>query len=207
MQIQLIEVAKRFRYEWIFKNIAYSFHKHHKYVLLGPNGSGKSTLMKMIAGHLTPSKGKVVFLDKQNKAIDGDIIYRSISYAAPYIELIEEFTLTETLDFHQKFKPFISNIDTASIIEILGFEKSKHKEIRFFSSGMKQRLKLVLAICSDTPILLLDEPTTNLDAQGVAWYKSLLQQYVSNRLLIIATNVAEDYEFICDKQINIFDYK
>jgi ABC-type multidrug transport system ATPase subunit len=207
MQIQLIEVAKRFRYEWIFKNITYSFQEDHKYVLLGPNGSGKSTLMKMIAGHLTPSKGKVVFLDQQNLAIDGDIIYRSISYAAPYIELIEEFTLTEILNFHQKFKPFISNIDTASIIEILGFEKSKHKEIRFFSSGMKQRLKLVLAICSDSPILLLDEPTTNLDAQGVAWYKTLLQQYVSNRLLIIATNVPEDYEFICDKQINIFDYK
>jgi ABC-type multidrug transport system ATPase subunit len=207
MEIQLCKVAKRFRYEWIFKDIEYTFRPESRYVLLGANGSGKSTLMKMLSGHLTPSKGSIFFLDKQNKAIDPDSVYRFISYAAPYIELVEEFTLTETLDFHQKFKAFAKNIETQSLIETLGFEKSRHKEIRFFSSGMKQRLKLALAICSDTPILLLDEPTTNLDAQGVAWYKNLLQQYLQDRLLIIATNVPEDYEFICDKQINILDYK
>ncbi len=207
MEIQLSEVGKRFRFEWIFKNITCTFDKNHPYALLGPNGSGKSTLMKVISGQLTPTKGKILFSNADNKAISIDDVYRFVSFAAPYIELIEEFTLTEMLDFHQKFKAFAKNLDSEAVIKILGFEKSRHKEVRFFSSGMKQRLKLALAICSDTPILLLDEPTTNLDAQGAAWYRELLLAFGQNRTVIIATNVEEDYAFFCKKQLNIFDFK
>lgn len=206
MEILLNDVAKRFRFDWIFKGISLDFNTQHRYVLLGANGSGKSTLMKILAGHLSPSKGKILF-KKNNTTIDSDEVYRSISYAAPYIELIEEYTLVEMLDFHQKFKAFAQNLDTEGIVELLKLEDSRFKEIRYFSSGMKQRLKLALAICSATPILLLDEPTTNLDTQGMLWYKSLLTRFGDNRLVIIATNVAEDYAFFCDKQIAIADYK
>ena len=71
---------------------------------------------------------------------------------------------------------------------------------------MKQRLKLVLAICSDTDLLLLDEPTTNLDDEGVAWYQTLIEKYTANRLVIVASNVKHDYHF-CTQQLNIMDYK
>jgi ABC-type multidrug transport system ATPase subunit len=206
MEILLNNVSKRFRFDWIFKNINIQLQEQHRYVLLGPNGSGKSTLMRILAGQLTPSKGTIAFSHAE-KAVPLDNIYRYVSYAAPYIELIEEFTLTEVLDFHQKFKPFHSELTTKRVIELLGMEKSRNKEIRFFSSGMKQRLKLALAICSDSPLLLLDEPTTNLDAQGAAWYKELLLRYSQNRLLIIATNVPQDYEFVCDTTLQILDYK
>ena len=98
-------------------------------------------------------------------------------------------------------------LTSKDLIQILNFEKSRHKEIRFFSSGMKQRLKLALSICSNTPILLLDEPTTNLDAQGIAWYRDLMQQFSDkNRLVIVASNIEHDYDF-CEKQLNILDYK
>jgi ABC-type multidrug transport system ATPase subunit len=206
MQIQLIEAGKRFNFDWIFKNVEYTFDTQHSYAILGPNGSGKSTLMKVIAGHLTPSKGKVVF-NINEKNIDIDNVYKHISYAAPYIELIEEFTLTEAIDFHAQFKPFFSDFSTKKIIEELGLQKSKDKQIRHFSSGMKQRLKLALAILSDTSVLLLDEPTTNLDAQGANWYRQLLSSYTKNRTVIVATNVEEDYLFISPKVIHIFDYK
>jgi ABC-type multidrug transport system ATPase subunit len=206
MQIQLIEAGKRFNFDWIFKNVEYTFDTQQSYAILGPNGSGKSTLMKVIAGHLTPSKGKVVFnINKKN--IDIDNVYKQISYAAPYIELIEEFTLTEAIDFHAQFKPFFSDFSTKKIIEELGLQKSKDKQVRHFSSGMKQRLKLALAILSDTSVLLLDEPTTNLDAQGANWYRELLSSFTKNRTVIVATNVEEDYLFISPKVIHIFDYK
>ena len=208
MEIQLREVGKRFRYEWIFKNFSYDFIPDQHTALLGPNGSGKSTLMKVISGHLSPSTGRVQFLQsEQQKILDSASIYKEISFAAPYIELIEEFTLTEILDFHRRFKAFQKNLDNQTLLEILGFEKAKHKELRFFSSGMKQRLKLALAICSDSPILLLDEPTTNLDNQGTAWYREILQQFSANRTIVVATNTEADYSFFCKAQINVFDYK
>ena len=204
--IELNNIGKRFRYEWIFKNITHSFESGKSYALLGPNGSGKSTLMKILSGHLTPSDGQITFLHN-GKKIDGDNVYQLISYSAPYIDVIEEMTLTEIIAFHSKFKPLRKALIINDLIRILNFKNAADKEIRFFSSGMKQRLKLALSICSDTPILLLDEPTTNLDAQGIAWYRDLMQQFSDkNRLVIVASNIEHDYDF-CEKQLNILDYK
>lgn len=205
MEVSFHKVGKRYRYEWIFRNVEFTFEAGKKYAILGPNGSGKSTLLKILAGHLSPSKGKVDFFFK-GKKVDEDTVYKHISYSAPYIELIEEFTLTEAIHFHQKFKPFLNQLTPTDLIGILGFEKSKNKPIRYFSSGMKQRLKLVLSICSDASLLLLDEPTTNLDNQGMEWYRDLVQKYAGDRLLIIASNVEADYDF-CDTTLNILDYK
>ena len=204
--IKLNNIGKRFRYEWIFKNITHSFESGKSYALLGPNGSGKSTLMKILSGHLTPSEGQITFLHN-GKKIDGDDVYQLISYSAPYIDVIEEMTLTEIIAFHSKFKPLRKALIINDLIRILNFKNAADKEIRFFSSGMKQRLKLALSICSDTPILLLDEPTTNLDAQGVAWYQDLMQQFSDkNRLVIVASNIEHDYDF-CEEKLNILDYK
>jgi ABC-type multidrug transport system ATPase subunit len=175
------------------------------YAVLGPNGSGKSTLLKVLSGYSTPSKGQIDFWEN-DKTLSTDKIYPEISYAAPYIELIEEFTLTEMIDFHRRFKAFQENLTTEQLIDILNFSKSKNKEIKYFSSGMKQRLKLALAICSATNLLLLDEPTTNLDDEGVEWYQTLIEKFTANRLVIVASNVKHDYHF-CTQQLNIMDYK
>ena len=215
--IELNALGKRFRYEWIFKNLSHTFENGKSYAVLGPNGSGKSTLMKILSGHLTPSAGHITFYNHDKKT-DGDAVYPLISYAAPYIDLIEELTLSEIIAFHSRFKPLSKKLSgsnstakTTALIDLLGFQKSKNKEIRFFSSGMKQRLKLALAVCSETPILLLDEPTTNLDAQGVAWYQNLVKDYVldistQQRLVIVASNIEHDYLF-CDEKLDILGYK
>ncbi len=205
-KIVLDNIGKRFRFEWIFKNVSLTFEQGTRYALLGHNGSGKSTLMQIISGFLTPSKGSLTYTEA-DKAIDLDDFYTKISYAAPYIDLIEEFTLQETIVFHQKFKPFASGFDTKKVIELLNFPSGNtHKQIRYFSSGMKQRLKLALALCSDTPIILLDEPTTNLDAQGVEWYRKLVLELTSDKLFIVASNIPQDYDF-CDQQILVEKYK
>ena len=205
-QIELNNIGKRFRYEWIFKNITHSFQSGQSYALLGPNGSGKSTLMKILSGHLTPSEGQITFLHN-GKKIDGDNVYQHISYSAPYIDVIEEMTLTEIIAFHSKFKPLSKGLTINDLIQLLNFKNAADKEIRFFSSGMKQRLKLALSICTESLTLLLDEPTTNLDAQGVVWYRDLMKQFSDkNRLVIVASNIEHDYDF-CEEKLNILDYK
>ena len=204
-QIKLHQLGKRYRFDWIFRQLDYQFEAGSSYAILGANGSGKSTLLKILAGHLTPTKGKIEFY--QNKQpVRTDDIYRTVSYAAPYIELIEEFTLKESLRFHQRFQPLLADLTTADLLNMLQFDKAKNKEIKFFSSGMKQRLKLVLACCSATPLLLLDEPTTNLDEQGMEWYLDLIKRFTAERLVIVASNVPIDYQF-CTQQLHIRDFK
>ena len=205
MQINVENVSKRYRFEWILKNVNYEFQSNNAYAILGPNGSGKSTLLRMLSGFLTPTKGKVNFT-AANAILDADNIFKRISYSGPYIDLIEEFTLMEAIQFHQKFKQPLPGIDRDALLDILSFSKSNHKEVRHFSSGMKQRLKLALAITTDSPALFLDEPTTNLDRQGMNWYKSLIEQFKKDRLIIVASNIEEDYYF-CQEHLSILDYK
>ncbi len=205
MEILLEKISKRYRRDWIFKSIDFQFQSGKSYAITGPNGSGKSTFLKVLASHLTPTKGKISF-QKDNQEIKLDEVYKNLSYSAPYIELLEEFTLTEMIDFHQKFKPFYKNTPTKDLIEKAYLSESSNKEIRFFSSGMKQRLKLALSIFSKSDILILDEPTTNLDRKGMEWYKALILEFKKNRTLLIASNVTEDFDF-CDHQLNILDYK
>lgn len=205
MTIHLQNVGKRYRLDWIFRGVDFSFKKGERYAILGPNGSGKSTLLKVLSGHLSPSKGSVSF-EKQGQKIEPDVVYRQVSYAAPYIELIEEFTLEEALNFHAKLKPLMPGFSPAKLYELLALPKARTKEIRFFSSGMKQRAKLALAVCSDTPVLLLDEPATNLDLQGIEWYKNLIAEYAADRLVVIASNDPHDADF-CPVHLKILDYK
>ncbi len=205
MTIHLQNAGKRFRLDWIFRGLDYTFRTGERYAVLGPNGSGKSTLLKVLSGHLTPSKGKVVF-EHAGAPVEPDAVYRHISYAAPYIELIEEFTLEEALKFHAGLKPLLPSFNPAKLYELLALPRARTKEIRFFSSGMKQRVKLALAICTATPVLLLDEPATNLDTQGVVWYKKLVAEYAAGRLVVIASNDPHDADF-CPVHLNILDYK
>jgi len=206
MTISLENVSKRYRFEWILKKIDYQFSQGNAYAITGPNGSGKSTFLKILSGHLSPSKGKIQYTF-QDKKLPVDAVFQKLSFAGPYIDLIEEFTLLEAIAFHQKFKPAIHSLQASDLLDILKFSKAQqHKEIRHFSSGMKQRLKLVLALTSDTPILFLDEPTTNLDRQGMDWYQGLIEQFKGDRLTIVASNIEEDFHF-CNEQISILDYK
>jgi ABC-type multidrug transport system ATPase subunit len=205
MKIILRNIGRRYNRDWIFRQIDYTFTGGETYAVLGPNGSGKSTLLQVLNGSLSPSAGQINYF-KDEQLVEADDVFQYLSLAAPYLEVIEEFTLTEMIDFHFKFKTYKSGIDKNGVIELLNMHSSKDKMIKYFSSGMKQRLKLALAFCSDTPLLMLDEPTSNLDTQGVDWYLNLVQQFALNRLTIICSNQEHEYSF-CKHQLNISDYK
>jgi len=197
MKIIAENLGKRFNFHWIFRNHNYTLESGKSYAIIGPNGSGKSTLIQTLIGAIPFSEGKLSY-EKSAHQISADEIYKEIVLATPYLELIEEFTLQELLDFHFKFKKVKPGFTLSQLPELLWLEKSRHKEIRFFSSGMKQRLKLGLAFFSDAPILVLDEPTSNLDRTGIEWYKAQISNQQS-RLVLIGSNQEEEYDFCQEK--------
>ncbi len=200
-KISLTQAAKRFNKDWIFSDLHFNFDQGQHYAVIGNNGSGKSTLLQIIAGYSTLTKGNIEW-----QGHDASSIFQDISFAAPYLELVEEFTTLEQFNFHMQFKPLQKQLGVKAIIELIGLKKATDKQIRYFSSGMKQRLKLALAIFSDSPILLLDEPCSNLDQEGYALYHQLIQQYAMHKLIIVGSNDKEEYQF-CSQQLNLMDYK
>ncbi|MFM6953555.1 MAG: ATP-binding cassette domain-containing protein [Sphingobacteriaceae bacterium] len=205
MKIVLENIGRRFNQEWIFKSVSYTLEPKQSYAILGSNGSGKSTLLQVIAGSLSSSEGSVNY-ELGTKTILAEEAYKHLSLAGPYLELIEEFTLEEQIAFHFKFKNYLPGTDKEKVVETLALKGAQHKAIKYFSSGMKQRVKLALAVFSDTPLLLLDEPTANLDEQGIAWYRSLIKQYGTNRTLVVCSNQQHEYDY-CTHQIQLADYK
>lgn len=204
MNINLKNVGRRFNKEWIFKNIDFNFSTDNHYAILGPNGSGKSTLLSVLLGSLTPSEGEVTYYNPNQIRVEN--IYQYISFSAPYLDLVEEFTLQETIDFHFQFKTYADGLNAKEVLALLGLEKSQDKALKHFSSGMKQRTKLALACCTNAPILVLDEPTSNLDAQGIDWYLNLVNQYAAHKMIIVGSNQEHEYSF-CETRLNISDYK
>jgi len=205
MKISLSDAGKRFNRDWIFRHLTFNFESNISYAITGPNGSGKSTLLQLIAGALEPSEGKVHW-HSQEKEIEEAEVYKHISICAPYLELVEEMTALEFLRFHSRFKPFIQDGSHTDILNIVQLDKAGHKQIRYFSSGMKQRLKLAQAIFSNTPMLLLDEPCTNLDEAGYQLYYSLIDKYCSDRLVIVSSNEKLEYSF-CKEVVDITAFK
>ncbi|MBD1427561.1 ABC transporter ATP-binding protein [Sphingobacterium arenae] len=206
MNITLQNLGRRYNREWIFRHLDCTFLLGKKYAVLGPNGSGKSTLLKVLSGSLALSEGEISYENKDAQAVLPEDVFQQLTIAAPYMELIEEFTLRELILFHFKFKPFLPGFNLEEVVQILQLERAVDKEIRFFSSGMKQRVKLALACCSSSSVILLDEPMSNLDAAGEDWYLSLIERTTQDRLLIIGSNQEKEYAF-CDEQINIMSYK
>lgn len=205
MKINLQNAGKRFNREWIYKSVNLEFSSSNAYAITGPNGSGKSTLLQAIGGMLQLSEGVVLYATG-NKQLANEDVYKQLSFCAPYLDVIEEMTLQEFLEFHQQFKPFLPSFTPADIIREVGLEAAAGKQIRYFSSGMKQRVKLAQAIFSGTAIVLLDEPCSNLDLTGIDLYHSLIQRYCGERLVIVCSNDKVEYSF-CNTVISILDYK
>jgi ABC-type multidrug transport system ATPase subunit len=190
--LKVTNLGKRFKREWIFRNLTYQFQQGTTYAITGPNGSGKSTLLQILSGHVPPTAGSLAWYIG-NTLLPHEQVYRHISIATPYMELIDEFTLQEMVRFHFNLKPIRKGHTTEQVIEALYLTRETNKRIGNFSSGMRQRLKLGLAFFTHSDMLLLDEPGTNLDANAARWYREQLQEASANRLVLIASNQPEEY--------------
>ncbi len=206
MKITLNNIGKRFNRDRIFGGLTHTFNEPMHTVIVGANGSGKSTLLQIIAGSTTASEGELSY-SHNGKDIPAEDLFRSISFASPYMELLEELSLEEHVRFHAGLKPFRKGLALEEIAELAELAHAKHKQIRYYSSGMKQRLKLTLAILSDTPLLLLDEPCSNLDRKAIQWYQNLITAHASDRLILVCSN-QQEFEFsFCSAKIEMETYK
>jgi ABC-type multidrug transport system ATPase subunit len=202
--ITTAKLAKRFNREWIFRNFNFTFNPGERVAITGPNGSGKSTLLQVLCGHLPQSEGSLLFAD--SKEIELETIFKRISFAAPYMELIDEFTLEEQIRFHYSMRQPRNKIDATALMQIMYLEKAAGKTLGNFSSGMKQRVKLALAFYTESDIIFLDEPGTNLDQTAFDWYVKQLQLLPPQCLTIIASNNPLEYPQ-STKILNITDFK
>lgn len=200
MEILAKNVSKKFRQEFVIRNFNYHFQLGHSYAITGPNGSGKSTLLQLVAQFTLPNSGKI-----EMTGIDPELVYKQITYAAPYVELIEEYTLNEHLELLKKNQYLPSHITIESLEEFIELSPNRFKLIKNYSSGMRQKIKLGFALLSERAILLLDEPTTNFDEQAKEWFFNRLNNQ-RNKLIIIASNELREIEF-CSEKIAILNFK
>lgn len=180
MNITGSDIGKKYGKNWIFRHLNFEIKEGTITAITGKNGSGKSTLLQIISGYLTPSNGKIVF---EPSSIEDT----NICLLGPYTELIEEFTLEEFLAFHSKFRePLIDIKDMARKASL-----PLNKFIADFSTGMKQRVKLITAFFYENDLLLLDEPTSNLDEEGFDWWKNEISQK-TKETIVIASNQSNE---------------
>ncbi|WP_254169513.1 ABC transporter ATP-binding protein [Chryseosolibacter histidini] len=198
-------LSKRFNREWIFRNFSYQFNNGTTYAITGPNGSGKSTLLQVLWGQVPQTSGDLHYT-APSAEIPVEKISQHIAIAAPYMDLVEEFTLREQLDFHFSLKPARGKVSPSELLEIMYLTHAKDKYIGNFSSGMKQRVKLGLAFYTAADLLFFDEPGTNLDEQAFAWYKRELAKLPEGVLTLIASNDKDEYPADCTV-INVLAHK
>ncbi|MFN5372432.1 MAG: ATP-binding cassette domain-containing protein [Bacteroidia bacterium] len=202
MEITLVQLSKRFNFTWLFRDLNHTFSPGSRTVILGSNGSGKSRLLLIMAGYAPVSEGSICW-KVHTDIIAADKLYQYISLATPYLELIEEFTLREHIEFHFTLKPVCQNLTVEELLQLSGLADKSEMRLSYFSSGMKQRVRLLLAILSDTPLVLLDEPASNLDEKAIGWYNDLIDQFGTRRTIVVCSNsVAAEYAF-CTEQIDL----
>ncbi|WP_027003126.1 ABC transporter ATP-binding protein [Hugenholtzia roseola] len=204
MKIALENIGKRYGREWIFRHLSLSITKGEPLALVGNNGSGKSTLLKTILAFHLPTEGLLRY-QMGEKDLTSEALFAHLAWAAPYMEVVEDFTLHELWHFHSQFKKM--SLNKSEMAATLGFASSVwKKEIRHFSSGMKQKVRLAFALFSDTAILALDEPTSNLDSLNARWYRTHIESQIAQKVVIVASNLEQEYEF-CTQKIDIHELK
>ncbi len=205
MRITAEKLGKRFNREWVFRNFDFTLEGGNTYAITGPNGSGKSTLLQILWGQLPPSTGSLKY-EVNGTDVSVTEIFQHLSIATPYLDLIDEFTLMEMVRFHFKFKKIRGGQSEEELIEKMELLHARDKQLSNFSSGMKQRLKLALAFYSNTNLIFLDEPSTNLDKKSTQWYLENLLLLPKECMILIASN--QEHEYPADSiKLDIMGYK
>jgi ABC-type multidrug transport system ATPase subunit len=187
MQITLKGIGKKYLADWIFRNIDLVISPGEKLALLGSNGSGKTTLLQLISGEVLQSEGEIRY-ESGNQRLAPELVYSQQVYVAPYLDMIEEYTLYENIRFFSRFKTLEESLTPDMLLQNAGLGGQGYKKLEECSSGMKQRLRLVLGFFSTSPLLLMDEPLTNLDPAGISWYQERMQGLSPGRTVVVCSN-------------------
>jgi len=196
------KVAKTFNRRKIFSDISFSLNGSRSLAITGRNGSGKSTLIKILAGALSPSKGEIT-IEIDGKPVKPIDYFIHIGLISPYLQMYDEFTGWENLIFFRKVRGLNSDNEYLSeLLRRVNLWERRNDYVRTYSSGMKQRLKYSFGLLHKPPILLLDEPTSNLDAEGISTVYEIMGEQKKNGILVVATNDTEDIS-MCESVIDL----
>ncbi|MFB6258268.1 MAG: ATP-binding cassette domain-containing protein [Flavobacteriales bacterium] len=188
MQVFLQQASKRFEGRSILQNINFELEPGDRTLISGPNGAGKSTLLKLIAAFLRPSEGKVLHYMKE-APIEPEKVYQYVALAAPYLQFPQDMSVQETILTWSRFRSL--KVEVSKIPSMVHLEGTEQRPLRELSSGMGQRLRLGIAFMSDTPLLLLDEPLSNIDQEGRHLYHQLLEREGPDRTILVCSNNVE----------------
>ena len=201
MDLSIQKLSKAYNRKPIFKDLTFTIPSGTRFAITGPNGSGKSTLLKLLSGGLLPTSG-VISYQIEGQVIEEDDLYRHLHFVAPYNTVIEELRLPELFALHRRLGLLRAYTGYADWVQWLEYSFDPEKQIKSYSSGMKQRIKLGLALLDDRPLILLDEPGSNLDAAGKSWMFRLIEQTSQVKTVVIASNEPSEID-ICTGQIRV----
>lgn len=204
--IKIEKLTKYFGRRLVFRDINFSIDANGVVGISGPNGSGKSTLMKIIAGLLLPDSGKIIHSKNQN-IINENNLFNHLGFVSPYLILYEEFSAEENLQLFSKIRGINYDKDYANeLFKKLNLYDRRKDCVKTYSSGMKQKLKYIFALIHQPEILLLDEPTSNLDSEGKNSVYFIIESIKDNKIIIIASNEHQDLSY-CKEIIFLEQYK
>lgn len=203
VRLTLTAVHKRYNRRTIFREIGAELSAPASMAIVGRNGSGKSTLAKIIAGVLAPTSGSVR-LEVDGSEVRREVSHRSIGFVAPYLTMYDEFTAVENIVILESMRsgrpPAVSEVE--SLLEEVGLAARRHDRVGTFSSGMKQRVKYATALIHRPALLILDEPTANLDDEGAAFVGRVVERQRKSGIVIVATNEAAEAAW-CESRIEL----
>jgi heme exporter protein A len=202
VSLQAVDITKTFSRRNVFSGVNVSVAQSQTLAIIGRNGSGKSTLVKILAGVLSATSGNVI-ITLDGRTIERTEVFNHIGFVAPYLQLYDEFTALENLMLFKRLRG-TAGADNAvhELLKRVGLYSRRDDIVRTFSSGMKQRLKYAFALLHRPPVLILDEPRTNLDSEGIDVVYALIDEQRARGLTIIASNDREDTE-LCDSAVNL----
>lgn len=186
MNLSADHIGKKYNQHWLFRNVSFSLSSGESLAILGRNGAGKSTFLQIIYGLVQPTEG-IVRLDGESNFEP----HKHFAMTAPAMELPGDFTALELLDFYRKLGK-LSQSNQAFMDKAYFSKEEMNRPLKYFSSGMGQRLKTALCLYSDAEILLLDEPLTNMDQTGEKWFAESVKE-IHGKLCLVASNLLSEY--------------
>lgn len=199
MRVEAREVSRSFGSQKVIDSLSLDIDSGERIAIVGGNGSGKTTFLRLLSGILSPTSGKILWEDTSGEEVARELWPQKMCFTGPYVELIEELSMMELLHFHQKMRPYIADLGPLDLLKISGLEHAQNKLIKYFSSGMKQRLRLTLAVMSISSVVFLDEPTSNFDQRAIDWMRELIENYLGNRTLVVGTNSVQSELLLCNR--------
>ena len=201
MDLVVENLGKIYHQNWIFKDISANITTGERWGIRGRNGAGKSTLLSIFLKLTLPTKGRVTWQD-EGATIDGNDLGKSVSFAAPYAVLFDEFSGLELIRYLSGLRPLKDGMDAKKVMDLAMLADQGKKKLFQYSTGMQMRFKLALALATESKAVILDEPTSNLDLEGRAWFSDLIDAHLGDRTLIIASNEESDFR-ACKRFIDL----